>query len=151
MPRTVTSRAVRSYRTLSPLPVLSENSHRRFALCCTCRRLAPPRRYLALCPMKPGLSSPCLRKRRLPSQLRAGVYTNPHRLSRPDCLVLHKPRGDYTKPYLMSRSDCLGRNKPSDYRTGAIIFNAIFSMRISSGNCVSESPSACTGSGLCSL
>jgi hypothetical protein len=33
-------------------------SHRRFALCCTGRRLAPPRRYLAPCPVKPGLSSP---------------------------------------------------------------------------------------------
>ncbi len=32
--------------------------HRRFALCCTCRRLAPPRRYLAPCSMEPGLSSP---------------------------------------------------------------------------------------------
>ena len=35
---------------------------RRFALCCTFRRLTPPRRYLALCPMEPGLSSlptPC--------------------------------------------------------------------------------------------
>jgi hypothetical protein len=30
---------------------------RRFALCCTFRRLTPPRRYLALCPMEPGLSS----------------------------------------------------------------------------------------------
>ena len=29
----------------------------RFPFCCTFRRLAPPRRYLALCPMKPGLSS----------------------------------------------------------------------------------------------
>jgi len=34
--------------------------HRRYALCCTSRRLTPPRRYLALCPMEPGLSSPCL-------------------------------------------------------------------------------------------
>jgi len=30
---------------------------RRFAFCCTFRGLAPPRRYLALCPMEPGLSS----------------------------------------------------------------------------------------------
>ncbi len=30
----------------------------RSTLCCTCRRLSPPRRYLAPCPMKPGLSSP---------------------------------------------------------------------------------------------
>lgn len=58
MPRTVTSRAVRSYRTLSPLPDPACAGHRRFALCCTGRRLAPPRRYLAPCPVKPGLSSP---------------------------------------------------------------------------------------------
>ncbi len=57
MPRTVTSRAVRSYRTLSPLPLLLRVL-RRSTLCCTFRRLAPPRRYLALCPMEPGLSSP---------------------------------------------------------------------------------------------
>jgi hypothetical protein len=31
---------------------------RRSALCCTFRRLSPPRRYLAFCPMEPGLSSP---------------------------------------------------------------------------------------------
>lgn len=30
---------------------------RRFALCCTGRRLTPPRCYLALCPVEPGLSS----------------------------------------------------------------------------------------------
>ncbi len=29
----------------------------RSTLCCTGRRLAPPRRYLAPCPMEPGLSS----------------------------------------------------------------------------------------------
>ena len=53
--------------------------HRRYIFCCTFRRLAPPRRYLALCPMEPGLSSPdnlispreISRKiqRRLPNQL----------------------------------------------------------------------------------
>ncbi len=30
---------------------------RRYTLCCTFRRLSPPRRYLALCPVEPGLSS----------------------------------------------------------------------------------------------
>jgi len=45
----VTTSAVRSYRTVSPLPVpLLEL--RRFAFCCTFRRLTPPRRYLAPCP-----------------------------------------------------------------------------------------------------
>ncbi|MGF6560886.1 hypothetical protein ABIA51_001862 [Erwinia aphidicola] len=58
VPRTVASRAVRSYRTLSPLPDPTCVGHRRFALCCTSRGLAPPRRYLAPCPMEPGLSSP---------------------------------------------------------------------------------------------
>jgi len=33
-------------------------TNRRSPLCCTCRRLAPPRHYLAPCPMEPGLSSP---------------------------------------------------------------------------------------------
>ncbi|SFT86599.1 hypothetical protein SAMN05192562_102599, partial [Kosakonia arachidis] len=58
VPRTVARRAVRSYRTLSPLPDPACAGHRRFALCCTGRGLAPPRRYLAPCPMEPGLSSP---------------------------------------------------------------------------------------------
>ena len=41
------------------LPFLrKETIWRRSTLCCTCRRFTPPRRYLAPCPMKPGLSSP---------------------------------------------------------------------------------------------
>ncbi len=55
-PWTVTSHAVRSYRTISTLPVCRSRL-RRYTFCCTFRRLAPPRRYLALCPMEPGLSS----------------------------------------------------------------------------------------------
>ena len=65
----VTKAAVRSYRTVSPLPSLaaacaalqhkrSPRELRRFALCCTFRGLAPPRRYLAPDPPEPGLSSP---------------------------------------------------------------------------------------------
>ena len=53
---TVTSRAVRSYRTLSPLPAC-RGTHRRFAFCCTVRRLATPGRYPAPCPSELGLSS----------------------------------------------------------------------------------------------
>ena len=47
---TVTSYAVRSYRTLSPLPNYPKII-RRYTLCCTSRKLSPPRRYLALCPL----------------------------------------------------------------------------------------------------
>ncbi len=54
----VTTSAVGSYPTLSPLPWLSP---RRFTFCCAVRhaKLTPhaPRRYLATCPMEPGLSS----------------------------------------------------------------------------------------------
>ena len=38
--------------------------HRRSALCCTGRRLTPPRSYLALCPAEPGLSSTHIKMRR---------------------------------------------------------------------------------------
>ncbi len=69
----VTVRAVRSYRTFSPLPSTYPRSAlrpgtwalnrprvdgRRYIFCGTFRRLAPPRRYLAPCPVEPGLSSP---------------------------------------------------------------------------------------------
>ena len=50
----VAIRAVRSYRTFSPLPGALP---RRYLFCGTFRGLAPPRRYLASCPLKPGLSS----------------------------------------------------------------------------------------------
>jgi len=42
----VTNRAVRSYRTFSPLP-----ENRRFPFCCTFRGLTPPRCYLAPWPV----------------------------------------------------------------------------------------------------
>src|SRR5690606_9038916 len=70
--------AVRSYRTVSPLPdpdpPCGVPGHRRSALCCTFRRLAPPRRYLAPCPVEPGLSSACLRMTRLSGRLRGDVF-----------------------------------------------------------------------------
>lgn len=48
-------------------PSLSENG--RYIFCGTFRRLTPPRDYLALCPMEPGLSSRSFPIQRLPSQL----------------------------------------------------------------------------------
>ena len=79
VPPNVATGAVRSYRTLSPLPsgcptrwrcwghlgrtcgpasaIGSSSRLGRSALCCTFRGLAPPRRYLAPCPVEPGLSS----------------------------------------------------------------------------------------------
>ena len=56
VPPNVATGAVRSYRTVSPLPA-SLLTLRRFVFCCTFRRLTPPRRYLAPCPQEPGLSS----------------------------------------------------------------------------------------------
>jgi len=43
---------------LLPHPFTLTIQRWRSTLCCTFRRLAPPRRYLAFCPMEPGLSSP---------------------------------------------------------------------------------------------
>jgi hypothetical protein len=71
--RSVAGLAVRSYRTVSPLPRASCDVVRRSSLCCTFRRLAPPRRYLAPCPVEPGLSSAPFRVTRLPGRLRAGI------------------------------------------------------------------------------
>ena len=46
------------------------NADRRYIFCCTFRRLAPPRRYLAPCPVEPGLSSlPHNAETRLPGRL----------------------------------------------------------------------------------
>ena len=46
--------AVRSYRTISPLPRVAAW---RYIFCGTFRGLTPPRRYLASRPAEPGLSS----------------------------------------------------------------------------------------------
>jgi len=67
----VAKNAVRSYRTFSPLP--NCKTIRRYIFCGTFRRLAPPRRYLALYPVEPGLSSQaCLVLERLSNQPREG-------------------------------------------------------------------------------
>ena len=52
-PRTL----VRSYRTVSPLPVTGEPGHRRSALCCPIRQVAPTWLSPAPCPVESRLSS----------------------------------------------------------------------------------------------
>src|SRR3954447_19091242 len=52
-PRTL----VRSYRTVSPSPVLGEPSHRRSALCCPDRQVTPSWLSPAPCPVESRLSS----------------------------------------------------------------------------------------------
>ncbi len=66
----------------------------RFIFCCTFRRLSPPRRYLALCPMEPGLSSAeAILPPRLPSQLPQQRYrlaeTNASIKSKVSYLLVH--------------------------------------------------------------
>ena len=55
--------------------------HRRSVLCCTGRQLTLPRRYLALCPVEPGLSSKRLRASRLSGRLH--THSNANRSERP--------------------------------------------------------------------
>ena len=55
----VAGSAVRSYRTVSPLPRLKRNAPRRSALCCTVPGvLSPPDVIRHRLPVEPGLSSP---------------------------------------------------------------------------------------------
>ena len=97
--RPVARLAVRSYRTISPLPVPCHpfavsgatwpaspasgleitasisgdkgvTGPSAVSFCCTFRRLAPPRRYLAPCPVEPGLSSALSPMTRLSGRLR---------------------------------------------------------------------------------
>src|SRR3954470_22973574 len=71
-PRTL----VRSYRTVSPSPVLGEPSHRRSALCCPDRQVTPSWLSPALCPLESRLSStPSLRR----SQCRGHPAGSPSR------------------------------------------------------------------------
>ena len=54
----VAGNAVRSYRTVSPLPRLKRNAPRRSVLCGTVPGVAPAGRYPAPFVLEPGLSSP---------------------------------------------------------------------------------------------
>src|SRR5690606_33769398 len=58
----VTGRAVRSYRTFSPLPAppppFGRSGSRRYVFCATFLRVAPTGDYPAHCPAEFGLSSP---------------------------------------------------------------------------------------------
>ena len=53
-----------------PYPAATRRRAGRYIFCGTFRRLAPPRRYLAPCPVEPGLSSPRIAaEQRLPGRL----------------------------------------------------------------------------------
>jgi len=64
---------------------------RRFAFCCTFRRLAPPRRYLAPCPVEPGLSSPGTKPAATVWRARARQYSCAHSLARGTAPVFSYP------------------------------------------------------------
>ena len=89
---TVANSAVRSYRTISPLPFPKKW---RYIFCGTFRRLAPPRRYLALCPLEPGLSSTkkklssdCLTDSMVLSLILKIIASSPKKI-RPVCLLFY--------------------------------------------------------------
>ncbi len=79
VPRTVTGRAVRSYRTVSPLPRPKAG---RSVLCCTFRRITAPRRWRACHPLESGLSSPRERGATAPGSSTAARIPPCSRLSR---------------------------------------------------------------------
>jgi len=81
--RTVTSPAVRSYRTISPLPVRGDphegrsSRHRRYLFCGTFPILADGGRYPPPCPVEPGLSSLAEWQERSLSPLRSHFSLSP--------------------------------------------------------------------------
>jgi hypothetical protein len=58
-------------------PYLTTEVAGRYIFCCTFRRLAPPRCYLAPCPVEPGLSSLPERGKRSPGRLGAKTTRRP--------------------------------------------------------------------------
>jgi len=82
---------------------------RRYVFCCTGRELAPPRRYLAPCPVEPGLSSPHREDaERLPGRLL--------------CALLHIALAPGTQP-------ALSNNKRSTVRSSRLRRSSRPSMR----------------------
>src|SRR5580698_4649842 len=92
----VATRAVRSYRTISPLPALLAQ-RLAVSFCCTFRGLASPRCYLAPRPSEPGLSSTLTgrnrQKQRLPGRLLARTIRL-FELERPLIRLVVADRGD---------------------------------------------------------
>jgi len=65
----------------------------RYIFCCTCRRLAPPRRYLAPCPAEPGLSSRKIISQRLSGRLQDTLYLISASACRQTCAAHLCPKG----------------------------------------------------------
>ena len=91
--RPVARLAVRSYRTISPLPRIPRDRSA-VSFCCTFRRLAPPRRYLAPCPVEPGLSSAPARLR-VPMTRLSGRLRHVHCRTRPTSRPYSLPYSDF--------------------------------------------------------
>ena len=89
----VASGAVRSYRTFSPLPTGGPVG--RYVFCGTFHRFAPSRRYLAPCPVEPGLSSAAHRGASFQDARRSATAA-----ARPTPSKTILPRNEYGK------SDC---------------------------------------------
>ncbi|GAA5444227.1 hypothetical protein Misp06_02413 [Microbulbifer sp. NBRC 101763] len=67
-------------------------SHRRSTLCCTFRRLTPPRRYLAFHPMEPGLSSITQGDSDCPASSRRRVMRRQRDCNRQSLITKKSPR-----------------------------------------------------------
>ena len=94
---------VRSYRTISPLPVprpmpSTGGGHRRCVFCCTFPDLAIGRRYRPPCPAEPGLSS----RRRSPASRRSSGplrdFTVPQSAASRFSITSTKPTSMYWPP-----------------------------------------------------
>ena len=103
----VARQAVVSYTAIPPLPEGGEPALRRFIFCCTFLGVASTRRYLASCPVKPGLSSPASFRYRSSGHLPYSVSLSYHR---------KRNLSTGSAGCISPRSTCSGRS-PSPHRT----------------------------------
>ena len=106
---------VGSYPTVSPLPAARAEARRRrrSALCCTVRRITPPGRYPASCPVESGLSS---------TVETAAIASSTHRGQRTPCSEFAPPvLGRRGSPMVGSNVNVAGsprRGRRPQSRTG---------------------------------
>jgi hypothetical protein len=110
VPLNVATSAVRSYRTVSPLPAPLLKL-RRFVFCCTFRRLTPPRRYLAPRPQGARTFLPISREMQRPSgRLRRAPYRHGEtHTSMPAILPVSRAVAPRTVPARACRHHCVWR------------------------------------------
>ncbi len=115
--------ALLPHRFTLAMPILAD-SRSAVSFCCTFRRLAPPRRYLAPCPVEPGLSSACLRMTRLSGRLRRADCTERRATARVRRMRQQEPAAHAGAGHPTSPSRAAAASPPYSALRGAPVSSA---------------------------